>query len=527
MFSWNDSHQWLRNSHDAFNAYEECQDIYDLLLVELTDELNEYHSINWSSFQYQKLLGNWLFNFIQMAHDRWLGCTPEMVSMGSTPAYIAADNLDLIHTYQQSNLVNLHLYQQLANYKYQSSFQKTDLPSKVNCLTGFDLVGDTNATICIHAPFHSFGRVGWRFIFPRRSFPKELCDYSTPIDFHLKGFAPINVDKGWRLARLSGSQGSFADACSRLKRYHIPLVFLEAFSSIYKSVQSIRVKSLFTAVSMHYNIPFKYIAANLNDSCPIFVHQHGANYGTDLFCGSEDYERTVSNRFFTWGWKEDEVTDPLPAPGRLQSWRISSSRRILLTCGNRSPYLTRYYCCENGVQNLATIDSTIELVKKIAHLDIEISYYRHDFGWNVRDRFSQAGAMVPEKSTRSEYYGLHVNNHIGTAWLETMAVNLPTICFYDPNKYLFRDTCQPYIDKLISVGILHESVDSAVDKILQVQENPQGWWLEDEVQEIRNAFVERYARLEDTWLDNWVEEFGQMAGMVESGGYLDQPSSSW
>ena len=86
---------------------------------------------------------------------------------------------------------------------------------------------------------------------------------------------------------------------------------------------------------------------------------------------------------------------------------------------------------------------------------------------------------------------------------------------------MFRDTCKPYIDRLFEVGILHGSADSAVDKILKVQEDPLRWWLEDEVQEIREAFVERYARLEDTWLDTWVEEFARMAEMVRGGDYLD------
>ena len=526
MFTWEDSYKWLRNAHDAHDAYEECKIIYDLLLPELTSDLNNYHSLNWSSIQYQKLLGNWLFNFIQMTHDRWLGCTPQMVGFNNGVAYIAADSLDFVHTYQESHIANRNLYTQVANYRYQSGFRMTELPSRVYCAVDFDLLGNTAAPVSISEPFHSFGRVGWRFMVPRRlvpgrSFPKKLCNYAALVDFRSQPAVPVNVDKKWRLARsdLSSSIGTGA-ACSRLIRLHLPVSFVEGFSPLLKAAQSICVNSLFTAVSMQYNIPFKIVAANLDDSCPVFVHQHGANYGTDLFCVSEYYERLVSNRFFTWGWKEDETTDPLPAPARLQSWRISPSKRILLTCANRSPYLTRYFCHENGVQNLDTIKDTIELVKQLKHLDMEISYYRRDFGWNVKDRFGMADAWLPEKSTRAEYYHLHVVNYFGTAFLETMAVNIPTICFYDPDKYLFRDSCKPYIDRLLEVGILHGSVDSAVERILKVQEDPLSWWLEDEVQESRVAFVDRYARLDDSWLDSWEEEFAQMAEMVGGGGFL-------
>ncbi|MDP7066355.1 MAG: hypothetical protein QF637_01905, partial [Acidimicrobiales bacterium] len=173
MFTWDDSHKWLRDAHDAHNAYEECKSIYDLLLPELADELNNYHSLKWSSIQYQKLLGNWLFNFIQMTHDRWFGSTPKMIGINDTSAYIATNSLEFIHTYQQSHLANHNLYKQVASYRYQSSFQQPELPSRLNCTVGFDVVGDTTAPVCISEPFHSFGRVGWRFLLPRRSFPKE------------------------------------------------------------------------------------------------------------------------------------------------------------------------------------------------------------------------------------------------------------------------------------------------------------------------------------------------------------------
>ena len=173
------------------------------------------------------------------------------------------------------------------------------------------------------------------------------------------------------------------------------------------------------------------------------------------------------------------------------------------------------------MHNRALIERTIRLLKKLKHLDIEISYYRHDFDWNVRDRFDKAEARVPEKSTQTEHYGLHIINYIGTAWMESMAANLPTICFVDPKMYLFRKACIPYIEALTSVGILHESVDSAVDLVLEIQQDPQRWWSQDEVQDARQAFVERYARLEDSWLENWVDEFGKIAEMVESGEFLD------
>jgi len=49
--------------------------------------------------------------------------------------------------------------------------------------------------------------------------------------------------------------------------------------------------------------------------------------------------------------------------------------------------------------------------------------------------------------------------------------------------------------------------------VLDVLDNPQEWWQSDEVQEARLSFVEKYARLEDSWLNTWKEEFTQISSL--------------
>ena len=42
-------------------------------IIELKKDHN-YHKIKWNSKQYEKLLGNWVFNFIEIIYDRWSLC---------------------------------------------------------------------------------------------------------------------------------------------------------------------------------------------------------------------------------------------------------------------------------------------------------------------------------------------------------------------------------------------------------------------------------------------------------------------
>jgi putative transferase (TIGR04331 family) len=55
--------------------------------------------------------------------------------------------------------------------------------------------------------------------------------------------------------------------------------------------------------------------------------------------------------------------------------------------------------------------------------------------------------------------------------------------------------------------VLHTSPESAAEKVLEIYENPRRWWQSNDVQEVRNAFVHQYARLDDDWLSHWEDEF--------------------
>jgi putative transferase (TIGR04331 family) len=105
---------------------------------------------------------------------------------------------------------------------------------------------------------------------------------------------------------------------------------------------------------------------------------------------------------------------------------------------------------------------------------------------------------------------LVLHNYLSTAWLETMALNIPTVCFYDPEIYSPRDSARPYIDALAKVGVIHYSGIEAAKFVNGLNEEPSAWWLSTEVQEAREAFVARYANFSENWLPAWMEEFERL-----------------
>ena len=120
------------------------------------------------------------------------------------------------------------------------------------------------------------------------------------------------------------------------------------------------------------------------------------------------------------------------------------------------------------------------------------------------DDLSESGTEAAARST------LVIHNYLGTSWLETLAMNVPTICFFNPEIYAPREAARPYVDALARVGVIHHSGADAAKFVNQLNGNPDVWWNSSEVQEARQAFVARYANFSDHWLQAWSEEFERL-----------------
>jgi putative transferase (TIGR04331 family) len=496
-------------------AQEECFYIYESLITELSYELNLYHSINWKVQQYRKLFGNWLIHFIQILYDRWLGCDIGMqLEIENTP-WITSD-LDDFNIYHTSDEVNASLYKHLSIIKNTGHLMNIELPKKVYCSHSFNTIADSKAPIQIHEPYHfNYSKESkWNTEKNRILFRWKMHNLASEMEIRTNTQTFLEIDKNWRLAYLGQNITSFSEVCSNMARIYIPVVFLEGFCTLRNSAMQTHYPFLYTAISIENNIPFKFINAEWHGRTQLLCHQHGGGYGLDKLNINEYYEKSVSDVFYTWGWVEDEKTRPLSPPPRIKSLPINKRSKILLKCVNYPNYVFRIMYKHMAMENKKLIEQTIQFVKTLKHLNLEISYYAHDYNWNVRNRFVESDALVSEKSSLDAEYLLHTHNYLGSSFLESLAANLPTICFYDPEVNVFRESAQFYISGLEQIGVLHTSPESAAEKVLEIYENPNTWWQSSEVQEVRSAFVHQYARFDDDWMDHWQDEFSRVVDSI-------------
>jgi putative transferase (TIGR04331 family) len=229
---------------------------------------------------------------------------------------------------------------------------------------------------------------------------------------------------------------------------------------------------------------------------------------------SEEYETRVADRFYSWGWnRDDRHVYPL-SPPMLPAYAGRRRHRTLLICLDLPtvPYRLQLVPMPGTIEKMH--DSTIDFLDALPNRkNLLIRPYPHDYGRGVvaKMRAKAPDAEFDTNQTtvfmRYAESRLVVFNYLGTGFLETLALNIPTVCFYNPETYLFREAAQPFIDSLLQVGIFHPSGQAAARFVAEIANDPEGWWAHPEVQDARRNFAQRYANFSPDWKEQWEQEF--------------------
>ncbi len=487
-------------------ALNQTADLHKTLLYELTDELNYYHALDWKPRQYDLLLGNWLIYFIHIVYERWHFIRIAQLQQLNT----TFDNdfyPSFLITPTQRDLASHSIASHIRTFSEDHTDKIFDFPESMNCLSGYNtftlplpiqihdtyFIRDTN----LHSLFRLLSGAFQM---------SKLLPLASPILFFNLRYSKLSIDKTWRLDLAAHDVSTVTSTCRTLLKPYLPVELVEGFQHLYKSSRNNSIKFLYSANSIHHHIPFKFLAAR-NPSIKLLTHQHGGCYALDHSYIEEDYERRVSDIFYTWGWVEDDKTRPLPVPQRINPIPVHNRKGILLKCVNYPKQVHKFFYHHIGQQVDLLINDSITFAGIISDLELEISYYARDYDWNVRGRFTSSNLSIPEKSRLTSQYKILTYNYVATGWLESLAANIPTICFYNPTVNYFRPAAEEYITSLENVGILHSNPISAAEKVRQIYYDPESWWNSKSVQSARLDFVGLYARFSNNWPRYWRNEF--------------------
>lgn len=525
--------------HEALANVNHCRPV---LLEDLKELMNSYHGADRPLRYYDIFAGMWLEQFMHVCYAAFRGarvpsirCTepdPPCLEQFTTPGQFSRhlENSRAYLTSLTAVIGRLLAYQEpIAIFPVQTAGGHQDLVrSRVRearyvgrrLLKKFFLMAFfcRRPSLLLCAPYFQCQRRDWAAVMWKWRHWARLDDFAEEIPV-LESF-----DERWRYDRSARAEDreTFLGALRSTMPLCIPSVFLEGFEAFRRHVLALRKprpKVVYTANALHGNLVFKLLAAEWSlEGTQIVCHQHGGGYGLDYIHAIENYETRVADLFYTWGWKS---TDAKIRPLSVGSHRIErlpwkKKGKVLLVCVEYPKYFYRlHFQPMPGTIETMIRDTITFLEGHSDHKDLLIRPYSIDYGWGFLEKLHKAASDAEFDTGRRRRNifrrytesALVVHNYLGTSYLQTLALNVPTVCFYDPETYKFREEARPHIESLQSVNILHGSARSAVSFVNELRQDVKTWWESADVQNARKGFCSVYANFSTEWDVRWESEF--------------------
>jgi len=279
-----------------------------------------------------------------------------------------------------------------------------------------------------------------------------------------------------------------------------------------------RFRVVYTANAHQRAASFRYkMFAQRQAGSRLAIHQHGGGYGIDEQHLGEDHDITLGDVFFTWGWTRNDTNQkvrPLPIAFPTHRRNSVNNRYLLMSLPVTShiyrlqPFLLPSHVESAVAETVAfagQLTDGIDLCVRSSGSDAFPMSRLEGSRANISsDDLSEPGSLAASR------HRLVIHNYLGTSWLETLAMKIPTVCFYDPVIYRPRAAARPFVEALAKVGVIHHSGIEAAKFVNGLNGDPRAWWQSVGVQEAREAFVARYANFSDNWLPAWIEEFERL-----------------
>jgi putative transferase (TIGR04331 family) len=253
-----------------------------------------------------------------------------------------------------------------------------------------------------------------------------------------------------------------------------------------------------------FNESFKlYTALCQEKGINYFVGQHGNNYGTSRFPVA-NIEESTPNFFLTWGW-QNQIKSYLPAYiFKVAGVKIKHDKNgeLLLL---EYPYGDRSSTWDSDREHQIYFDDLLLFISLLGKepldfLKVRLRYESSVDSFNSKQKLKD---FMPQ--IRTEYWDvpilqqyektrLAVFSYDSTGMLESLALNIPTMAFWQNGLDHLNDSAKSYYKCLIDAGIVHLSSESIAKSINTVWDDVDSWWSQDSIQFARKTFCDQYAR---------------------------------
>jgi len=512
------------------------QSLSGQLLKELTDALNTFHGTSHSLRYWEIVLGHWLQRYVAVIFNRYFTLaqaldkhevTGTTIFDSSTYSLATTDSIAFIWACNDE-VWNHVLYSKILECWGNMEAEIVSEPLQGVC--GFTMQGNSR-----------FGQ--------RKSVKRFTLDFVNKIwhklsrkadAFIVNSFLPLKEEAKlqlsfgqfpqlWRSPKLEvtapdlekrrcfGVDAGGSHGFERFIRAHvsevIPVCYLEGYNQLVQQIKSLpwptKPRFVFTANNFDTDEIFKvWVAQKVEEGRPYFTGQHGNNYGTHLYLGNQYWPEIVTcDKFFTWGWTNGSFKN-IPAfvfttvGCKSNLWSPSGGLLLIELHASQQldPWDSVYEFNIYQEEQFRFVAALPEHMQQ--KLTARLHHAYKSLKWSDEKRWKDRCPHTKIETGIEPILKLRINSRLvvhsydSSGILETLALNIPTLCFWHGGLDHLLPSAKPYYELLRSAGIFHETPESAALKVAAVWDDVAGWWESQEVQDARKAFCNQYARSE-------------------------------
>jgi len=498
--------------------------------VDLANSLNALHKTEHDLLYWRTCTGYWLSIFLDSVYDRWVNAQSanDYGKELRLEAFFASDSDTIPNTTSEFNLLsqtgnwNRFIFEQALNNVENvkivigqklnpvevSIYEGPPNPQTPNSLKQkIQRVINAIAKRCPYVLCTTYlpKRVEWKLALMLGSVPFYWFEptRSQQIDslsFREHLALPITGDEFERFAR-------------KLICKQIPRSFVERYASIRSGITTSfgrkYPRAIFTS-NLHLSSDSfsMWTAEARNYGCKLLISQHGGLNGQGLFpTRAETHESRIADCHLPWGWKdESDRSKNVPALINVEREEFgdqSAAPKLLLVADctyryGRQPWMSSI---DNQIY-LANVQALVaQLPKEIYSQTIvrlHHHYAKYDYSQSLHWSKTQPDTVTDNGSTPIDELRrisrLAICTTLGTSEIEQYARNFPTVLMLDPQTHPIRENWRNLFSKMQSVGLIHESPNSACEHIANIWSDSNTWWLQDEIQALVAEYLYRFGR---------------------------------
>lgn len=528
------SYHW-DNREKLKKDYEYLNNVYEKTLRDLKDFLNNYHKKNYSLRFWKILTGYWLHCYLATVFDRW-----ENIKQ----AFKEYPNIDIVEIYYDKNLIvsentrefmnlvsderwNQNLYYQILDFQKKNLSNDFVIEKKI--ITNNDYYKNYQINFKTKI-FRGILKI-YNLIFSRFLKKNKQILYKTYLGkfeeiflnlkfLQLPNFLPsIKLDKN-----TSENERNVLELGIDFKNDYelfikknifknLPKEFFENFEEIGMIIQGNgfpeKPKKIFTTRSLsNDNIFVRYVAEKKEfDNTELILGQHGGAYGHFDYLWSEQHEIEISDKFLTWGWKNNNKK-VLPV-GYLKNTKLENNTEIkdLNNCSyflrSRGKFPHRLDSSSGSNQMSKYYDNCYNFFSRIKNENININisprFHEAEFGWGHKKIWKKRFPNLDIKSSSDENmqqvinnYDLIIFSYIATGFLECLLIDKPFILVSSLKECPLRKEVLKDFNSLKYTKIFFESNDDAISHLKFLEQNLDNWWNDESVKKTRFDFANKY-----------------------------------